>query len=290
MNNSAYENLTDLINDVNLIESVYFRDKFKLNVEATLNLMKETHMIDFEGDIVLYGKDFKIIKVSPEDESDSYFIKISLKKPNKKKEYTPFTLNTLKFVYSDELFASVPFKTPKMIEQEEIEKKEKEEARKKQEQTDWENFIKSMKEFKENNNSSETLTDEDFFKVFSGGKLNSCRYITIPKMPEGNYKNRRPIIRDENFLTYEDRILFDFAGYAIKEKNNNFKIVSILNPYFSNEKYVNYFNEIIIELMKNKKIIPVIGVSPETFYTRSLDERPEGFMNRTKSEIIKYYS
>ena len=42
--------------------------------------------------------------------------------------------------------------------------------------------------------------------------------------------------------------------------------------------------------MKNKKIIPVIGVSPETFYTRSLDERPEGFMNRVKEDIIKYYS
>lgn len=288
--NSSYDNLIDLINDVNLIESVYFRDKFKLNVEATLNLMKETHMIDFEGDIVLYGKDFKIIKVSPEYESDSYFIKISLKKPNKKKEYNPFTLNTLKFVYSDELSASVPFKTPKMIEQEEIEKKEKEEARKKQEKTDWENFIKSMKEFKENNNSSETLTDEDFFKVFSGGRLYSCRYITIPKMPEGNYKNRRPIIQDENFLTYEERKLFDFAGYAIKEKNNTFKIVSIFLPYFSNEKYINYFNETIFELLKNKKIIPVIGVSPETFYTRSLAERPEGFMNRVKEDIIKYYS
>ena len=288
--NSSYENLVDLINDINLIESVYFRDKFKLNVEATLNLMKETHMIDFEGDIVLYGKDFKIIKVSPEDESDSYFIKISLKKLNKKKGYTPFTLNTLKFVYSDELSASVPFKTPKMIEQEEIEKKEKEEARKKQEKTDWENFIKSMKEFKENNNSSETLTDEDFFKVFSGGKLNSCRYITIPKMPEGNYKNRCPIIRDENFLTYEDRKLFDFAGYAVKETNNTFKIVSIFLPYFSNEKYINYFNETIFELLKNKKIIPVIGVSPETFYTRTLAERPEGFMNRVKEDIKKYYS
>jgi len=288
--NSSYDNLIDLINDVNLIESVYFRDKFKLNIEATLNLMKETHMIDFEGDIVLYGKDFKIIKVSPEDESDSYFIKISLKKPNKKKEYTPFTLNTFKFVYSDELSASVPFKTPKMIEQEKIEKKEKEEARKKQEKTDWENFIKSMKEFKENNNSSETLTDEDFFKVFSGGRLYSCRYITIPKMPEGNYKNRRPIIRDENFLTYEDRKLFDFAGYAVKETNNTFKIVSIFLPYFSNEKYINYFNETIFELLKNKKIIPVIGVSPETFYTRSLAERPEGFMNRVKEDIKKYYS
>ena len=147
-----------------------------------------------------------------------------------------------------------------------------------------------MKEFKENNNSSETLTDEDFFKVFSGGRLYSCRYITIPKMPEGNYKNRRPIIRDENFLTYQDRKLFDFAGYAIKEKNNTFKIVSIFLPYFSNEKYINYFNETIFELLKNKKIIPVIGVSPETFYTRSLAERPEGFMNQVKEDIIKYYS
>lgn len=289
MNNSAYENLTDLI-DVNLIESIYFRDKFKLNVEETLNLMKETSIFDFEGDIVLYGKDFKIIKISPEDERDSYFYLVSLKKPNKKKEYTPFTLNTYKFVYSDELSASVPFKTPKMLEQEEIEKKKRKEAKEQEEKTNWEIFIKDMEKFKEDNNSSETLTDEDFFKVFSGGKLNSCRYITIPKMPEGNYKNRFPIIRDENFLTYEDRKLFDFAGYAIKEKNNNFKIVSILNPYFSNEKYVNYFNEIIIELMKNKKIIPVIGVSPETFYTRSLAERPEGFMNRVKEDIIKYYS
>ena len=245
MNNSAYENLTDLI-DVNLIESIYFRDKFKLNVEETLNLMKETSIFDFEGDIVLYGKDFKIIKISPTYERDSYFHFISLKKPNKKKEYTPFTLNTLKFVYSDELCASVPFKTPKMIEQEEIKKKEREEARKKEEIAEWENFLQDMKEFKEKNNSSETLTDEDFFKVFSGGKLNSCRYITIPKMPEGNYVHRFPIIRDENFLTYEDRRLFNFAGYAIKEKNNTFKIVSILNPYFSNEKYVNILMKLLL--------------------------------------------
>ena len=134
MNNSAYENLTDLI-DVNLIESIYFRDKFKLNVEETLNLMKETSIFDFEGDIVLYGKDFKIIKISPTYERDSYFHFISLK-----------------FVYSDELCASVPFKTPKMIEQEEIKKKEREEARKKEEIAEWENFLQDMKEFKEKNN------------------------------------------------------------------------------------------------------------------------------------------
>lgn len=106
----TYDLLMELIDSEYLIDSVYYREEFKLNVKDTLNLMKTTDIIDFSGDIVLYGKDFKIIKIETEDIRDSYFLKVSLIKPNKKKEFNPFTLAPYKFVYSNDLQKPVPFK------------------------------------------------------------------------------------------------------------------------------------------------------------------------------------
>lgn len=282
----TYDLLMELIDSEDLITSVYYKEEFKLNVKDTLDLMKTTHIIDFSENIVLYGNDFKIIKIETDNIQDSFLFKISLKKPNKKKEFKPFTLDSYKFLYSEELQTPVPFKTIKMLEEEEKEKKKKEELKKQKEKEKWNNFINYMEDLKTKSKSYEILTDKDNFSTFSGGKFDSCEYITIPKLPVGNYEFKYPNIKDENFLTYDDRKLFDFAGYVAKI-NGNWEIVKVITPF--SDKYLDYFNEFISNLITENKITFVIGSAPEIFYFYNSKERPKSFIERVKKDIIKYY-
>lgn len=282
----TYDLLMELIDSEDLITSVYYKEEFKLNVKDTLDLMKTTHIIDFSENIVLYGDDFKIIKIETDNIQDSFLFKVSLKKPKNKKEFKPFTLDSYKFLYSEELQTPVPFKTIKMLEEEEKEKKKKEELKKQKEKEKWNNFINYMEDLKTKSKSYEILTDKDIFSTFSGGKFDSCEYITIPKLPVGNYEFKCPNIKDENFLTYDDRKLFDFAGYVAKI-NGNWEIVKLITPF--SDKYLDYFNEFISNLIAENKITFVIGSAPEVFYFYRLKERPKGFIDRVKKDIIKYY-
>ena len=284
----TYDLLMELIDSEDLITSVYYKEEFKLNIKETLDLMKNTHIMDFSDNIVLYGDDFKIIKIETDNIQDSFLFKVSLKKPNKKKEFKPFTLDSYKFLYSDEFQTPVPFKTIKMLEEEEKEKKEAEEFKKQREEEKWNKFINYMEDLKSKSKSYEILTDKDIFSTFSGGKSDSCEYITVPKLPVGNYEFKYPNIKDENFLTYDDRKLFDFAGYVAKI-NGNLEIIEIITPFDSNSKYIDYFNEFISNLITENKITFVIGSAPETFYFYRLKERPKGFIERVKKDIIKYY-
>lgn len=282
----TYDLLMELIDSEDLITSIYYKEEFKLNVKDTLDLMKITHIIDFSENIVLYGDDFKIIKIETDNIQDSFLFKVSLKKPNKKKEFKPFTLDSYKFLYSEELQTPVPFKTIKMLEEEEKEKKKKEELKKQKEKEKWNNFINYMEDLKTKSKSYEILTDKDIFSTFSGGKFDSCEYITIPKLPVGNYEFKCPNIKDENFLTYDDRKLFDFAGHVAKI-NGNWEIVKLITPF--SDKYLDYFNEFISNLIAENKITFVIGSAPEVFYFYRSKERPKSFIERVKKDIIKYY-
>lgn len=282
----TYDLLMELIDSEDLITSVYYKEEFKLNVKDTLDLMKTTHIIDFSENIVLYGDDFKIIKIETDNIQDSFLFKVSLKKPKNKKEFKPFTLDSYKFLYSEELQTPVPFKTIKMLEEEEKEKKKKEELKKQKEKEKWNNFINYMEDLKTKSKSYEILTDKDIFSTFSGGKFDSCEYITIPKLPVGNYEFKCPNIKDENFLTYDDRKLFDFAGYVAKI-NGNWEIVKLITPF--SDKYLDYFNEFISNLIAENKITFVIGSAPEVFYFYRSKEKPKGFIDRVKKDIIKYY-
>lgn len=282
----TYDLLMELIDSEDLITSIYYKEEFKLNVKDTLDLMKITHIIDFSENIVLYGDDFKIIKIETDNIQDSFLFKVSLKKPNKKKEFKPFTLDSYKFLYSEELQTPVPFKTIKMLEEEEKEKKKKEELKKQKEKEKWNNFINYMEDLKTKSKSYEILTDKDIFSTFSGGKFDSCEYITIPKLPVGNYEFKCPNIKDENFLTYDDRKLFDFAGYVAKI-NGNWEIVKLITPF--SDKYLDYFNEFISNLIAENKITFVIGSAPEVFYFYRSKERPKSFIECVKKDIIKYY-
>ena len=85
---NSYELLKEVVN-IEEITEIYYNDKYKLDLETTFELMKTTGMYDISEGIVFYGKDFKVIKIDDLDEK--IFCKISLKKPNKRKVFVPFT-------------------------------------------------------------------------------------------------------------------------------------------------------------------------------------------------------
>ena len=106
---NSYKMLTDLV-DIDEIREVYYNNKYKLDLTTTIELMKTTDICDFSDKLTFYGKDFKIIKIELEDIRDSFFVKVSLKKPTTRKIFIPFTLDSYHMNYSSEYNEPVPFK------------------------------------------------------------------------------------------------------------------------------------------------------------------------------------
>ena len=70
--------LTELKEIVNIesLQSAYYQDKFKLNLEETLNLLDKLEIEHMIKELTFYGKDFKIIVIS-NDEDYTYFEYVS---------------------------------------------------------------------------------------------------------------------------------------------------------------------------------------------------------------------
>lgn len=106
---NSYKMLTDIV-DIDEIKEVYYNNKYKLDLTTTIELMKKTDICDISDKLTFYGTDFKIIKIELEDIRDSFFVKVSLKKPSTRKIFVPFTLDSYKMNYSGEHKEPVPFK------------------------------------------------------------------------------------------------------------------------------------------------------------------------------------
>ena len=110
---SSYHELEVTVN-IQDIEEVYYNDDFRLDLEETLELMKETPIDLLDENIVFYGKNFKVILEDSDSEYSDYeqkpeFIKISLKRPFSSKIYKPFTVNRTELKYSKEYRKNIPF-------------------------------------------------------------------------------------------------------------------------------------------------------------------------------------
>lgn len=153
---NSYELLKEVVN-IEEITEVYYEDRYKLDLEITFELMKTTGMYDISEGIVFYGKDFKIIKIDTSEEQ--IFSKISLKKPNKRKVFVPFTLDEYKMSYSEEYKEHVPFKTEEMLREEEEEKRRQEEYHKEYKRKQDEETKRKIETIKEELSKSETITE-----------------------------------------------------------------------------------------------------------------------------------
>ena len=278
---NSYELLKEEVN-LEEITEVYYNDKYKMDLETTLELMKKTDMFDISEYIVFYGKDFKIIKIDNSEEKS--FSKISLKKPNKRKVFVPFTLNEDNMRFAEEHGETVPFKTESMKkEDEEYEKIRKENKRKYNEEVK-----KEIETIKEELSKSETITEDFMFNKIKDSLFRNTTYLTIPYFPE---KSNSYYISDESFVNNELRDVVDYIGYASLENGKLIITAKKTLYFFENEKETDLekeYKKVMKELLENKKVIPVIGIGRDR---SMLDERtPEEFLNEYLEDIKKYYN
>lgn len=283
--NSSYELLKEEVN-LEEIKEVYYDDKYKLDLETTLELMKETDMFDFSYNIVFYGVDFKVIKIDNEDEK--YFLTISLKKPSKRKVFVPFTLNEYRMRYSEEHEERIPFKTEEMIkEDEEYERKQKE-SREAYKRKQYEDTKRKIETIKEELSKSETITEDFMFNVFEGGLFGNNAYLTVPSFPE---KSNSCYISDKNFVNEELRKAVDYAGYASLYKGKLVVTAKKTLYLFDNGEETELekeYKEVMKYLFENRKVIPVIGIGYDRI--RPDDERrAKDILNEYLVDIKKYY-
>lgn len=282
---NSYELLKEEVN-LEEITEVYYNDKYKMDLETTLELMKNTDMFVFSDNIVFYGKDFKVIKIDNEDEK--YFLTISLKKPSKRKVFVPFTLEKQKMRYSEEHEDPIPFKTEEMIKEDEEYERKQIESRKEYQRKQYEDTKKVIENTKEELSKSETITEDFLFNVFEGGLFRNNAYLTIPHFPE---KSNSCYISEENFVNKDFRNVVDFLGYAVLE-NGKLTVVAKKTLYLhENEEDTELekeYKEVMRELLESKKVVPVIGVARSRLLT---DEKtPKEFLIDYLNDIKKYYN
>lgn len=283
---NSYELLKEEVN-LEEIKEVYYDDKYKLDLETTLELMKKTDMFNFSYNIVFYGEDFKVIKIDTEEEK--YFLTISLKKPNKRKVFVPFTLNEYRMRYAEEYGEPIPFKTEKMIkEDEEYERKQKE-SREEYKRKQYEETKRKIETIKEELSKSETITEDLMFNIFEGGLFGNNAYLTVPYFPE---KSNSCYISDKNFVDEELRKAVDYIGYA-SLYNGKLVVTAKKTLYlFDNGEETELekeYKEVMRYLFENRKIIPVIGIGYDRI--RPDDERrAKDILNDYLENIKKYYT
>lgn len=282
---NSYELLKEVVN-IEEITEVYYEDRYKLDLEITFELMKTTGMYDISEGIVFYGKDFKIIKIDTSEEQ--IFSKISLKKPNKRKVFVPFTLDEYKMSYSEEYKEHVPFKTEEMLREEEEEKRRQEEYHKEYKRKQDEETKRKIETIKEELSKSETITEDFMFNVFEGGLFGNNAYLTVPSFPE---KSNSCYISDKNFVNEELRKAVDYVGYASLYKGKLVVTAKKTLYLFDNGEETELekeYKEVMKYLFENRKVIPVIGIGYDRI--RPDDERrAKDILNEYLVDIKKYY-
>lgn len=279
---TSYEELEFAVN-IDEIEEVYYNNEFKLDLQETLELMKETSIDDFDSYIEFYGKDFKVSLFQLGYQEEPAFIEISLARPSSTEVHKPFTVDASETKYSKEHRKNIPFMTDQIVKDEKESKQKaiEEEKRRKEEQNQKEiNYIKEKEEFA---TTSDDITNEDLFQIFKGGTYGNNAYIIVPYFPNNtaNYQ-----VSDENFLASDVRNTIDFAGYAVKV-NGKFRLFARKSLYMiGNDDTQNerHYHDVMNRLQQDGKIIPILGIADEY-----VSDYPEDIFKNNLKDIKDYF-
>lgn len=278
---TSYDELISTVN-IEEVEEVYYRNEYKLDLEETLELMKETSIEDFDIDIDFYGKDFKV-SIFPLDEGPE-FMRISLVRPNSKETHKPFTVDVSKKKYSDEHQEQIPFMTEQMIEDEKESIKRQQESIRKRKEEQRQKELDYINEKEEYDNTSEKITDNDLFTIFEGGRSGHNAYITIPYYPDNSTTYS---VTDDDFLTPDVRKAIDYVGYAVKT-DGEFRVFAKKSLYTftttdetENERQ---YREVMSKLEHDGKIVPILGIA-----TENVSGYPKEIFENNLESIKNYY-
>ena len=265
------EELKELI-DLKEIKKITLGD-IELDIEKTLELMEETPIEYIFEDLEIWCEDFKIIIICEEYDfyEEYYFKKINLK-PKTKIKVIP---ESLKRTWTDpETGKQLPVRTKAYYE-----KKKQEEIA----------DVKIMEErFKAVEEKITKKAEEastyifEPFTVIKGGMYNDCRYITLPEefeMPNDDLM----CLSQEFYSKMNDAKVgsINFVGVAARVDDENKVMFRCNGRTFDKAPHI---KEKVEKLIKEKKLTPVVGFSPESM--RSSD--PEEEVERIVTEFKKH--
>lgn len=249
----------------------------ELDVDATLELMKDTSLEELDSSIVFFGKDFRIEK--NEKNYECYFEIIKLSKPEVIEKVVPTTLKSREMLYSEEHSMAVPMITQSMID----------EAKKIMKEVHQEYRSMMTEVMRLINEASEHPSTEDVedFTIFED---RYAAYIVVPEFPA--YESSLTIT-DDRFIDQKDRKLIDFIGYAGLGHGGFLQArfyVSYSTLMFVDKKYEEEIAPVrenaLAKLIEDKKLVKVIGISDTMLEYR---ESPKEFLERNLDKIKEYY-
>lgn len=273
---TAYDNLRDVIDTTKITKITLNELKLELDVNKTLELMKEIEIEDLFSDLTIWTKTSRFDRITGYDEfgeTHTYFKEMKLR-PATNKKVIP---ESLKELWRDpETGMRLPLRTKAYLKEE----KRKEEIRQKE--------IKehNKKQYEHAKNVIETQLKEveqfEFkpFTIIEGGVGNKCRYITLPEnfpIPKSDYY----VDNTEFYKGMEKtRKYVDFVGLAGMKNNEPCILFKYALDSLKNAKDL---QKLVNQAIKENKFTLVLGISQESIDRKILDIAIE----EIREELIK---
>lgn len=269
---TTIKELKELI-DLKEIKKITLGD-IELDIEKTLELMKETPIEYIFEDLEIWGKDFKIIIVCEEYDfyEEYYFKKINLK-PKTTIKVIP---ESLKRTWTDpETDKELPVRTEAYYEKQ----KQDEIANAKMME---ERFKAVEEKITKKTEEASTYTFEPF-TVIVGGMYNDCRYITLPE--EFEMPNDDLMRLSQEFYSNMDETKVDsinFVGVAARVDGENKVMFRCNGKTFDKAPHI---KEKVEKLIKEHILTPVVGFSPESMRSSDQEEEVERIVTEFKKHM-----
>lgn len=276
---TAYDKLKE-VTDTNKITKITLTElKLELDVNKTLELMKELEIEDLFSDLTIWTKTSRFDRITGYDEfgdAQTYFEEIKLK-PETNKKVIP---ESLKELWKDpETGERLPLKTKAYLKEE----KKREEIRKQEiEESKRKNYERAKNLIEEKLEQVEIFKFEPF-TIIEGGSFNRCRYVTLPEsfpIPKSDYC----VDNTEFYSNLEKtRKYVDFVGLAgIKDDSPQLLFRYALDSLKNHQD----LQDLVDKAINENKFTPVIGISQESICRKDLDAA----IQEIKEELVNKYN
>ena len=266
------EELKELV-DLKEIKKITLGD-IELDIEKTLELMKETPIEYIFEDLEIWCEDFKIIIVCEEyDFYDNYYLKKIPTSPETTIKVIP---ESLKRTWTDpETGKQLPVRTKAYYEKQ----KQDEIANVKMME---ERFKAVEEKITKKTEEASTYTFEPF-TVIKGGMYNNCRYITLPEefeMPNDDLM----CLSQEFYSKMNDAKVgsINFVGVAARVDGENKVMFRCNGRTFDKAPHI---KEKVEKLIKEHILTPVVGFSPESMRSSDQEEEIERIVTEFKKHM-----
>lgn len=261
---TAYDELQDVIDTTKITKITLNELKLELDVNKTLELMKDIEIEDLFSDLTIWTKTSRFDRITEYDEfgdTQTYFEETKLK-PETNKKVIP---ESLKDLWKDpDTGMHLPMKTKAYLEEEKI----KEKIRQKEKEESNKRNYKRVKNLIETQLKEIEKFEFTPFTIIEGGDFNRCRYITLPKtFPIPKYSHDLYFDNFYENMTQAKKYV-DFIGLAGMKNNKPYILFGYSADSLKNAKDL---QDLVNKAIKENKFTPVLGISQEIIGGKDLD-------------------